>query len=58
VINAQLRGIDTEEEGEEEEEEPELPVAGDYERGGSRMCRAIASAKEDSGGFVLFSILY
>ncbi|KAH8145413.1 uncharacterized protein LAJ45_10535 [Morchella importuna] len=29
VINARLRGIDTEEEGEEEEEEPELPVAGD-----------------------------
>ncbi|RPB11694.1 hypothetical protein P167DRAFT_546256, partial [Morchella conica CCBAS932] len=34
VINARLRGIDTEEEGEEEEEEPELPVAGDYEGGG------------------------
>ncbi|KAH0604975.1 uncharacterized protein H6S33_004957, partial [Morchella sextelata] len=36
VINAQLRGIDTEEEGEEEEEKPELPVAGDYERGGEQ----------------------
>ncbi|KAH8144503.1 uncharacterized protein LAJ45_11478 [Morchella importuna] len=34
VINARLRGIDTEEEGEKEEEEPELPVAGDYEGGG------------------------
>lgn len=34
MINARLRGIDTEEEGEEEEEEPELPVAGDYEGGG------------------------
>jgi hypothetical protein len=29
VINAQLRGIDTEEEGEEEEEEPKLSVAGE-----------------------------
>jgi hypothetical protein len=36
VIDAQLRGIDTEEEGEEEEEEPGLPVAGDYERGGEQ----------------------
>jgi hypothetical protein len=34
VIDAQLRGIDSEEEGEEEEEEQELPVAGDYEGGG------------------------
>ncbi|RPB07084.1 hypothetical protein P167DRAFT_579681 [Morchella conica CCBAS932] len=33
VINARLRGIDTQEEGEEEEEEPELPVAGDYKGG-------------------------
>jgi hypothetical protein len=36
VINYQLRGIDTEEEGEEEEEEPELPVVGDYEREGEQ----------------------
>ncbi|KAH0602464.1 uncharacterized protein H6S33_008803 [Morchella sextelata] len=34
VIHAQLRGIDSEEEGEEEEEEQELPVAGDCEGGG------------------------
>jgi hypothetical protein len=38
VINAQLRGIDTKEEMEEEEEEPELPVAGNYERGGGAGC--------------------
>jgi hypothetical protein len=31
VINAQLRGIDTEEEVDEKEEGQELPVAGDYE---------------------------
>jgi hypothetical protein len=36
VINAQLRSIDTEEEGEEEEEELKLPVAGDYEREGKQ----------------------
>ncbi|KAH0607332.1 uncharacterized protein H6S33_003320, partial [Morchella sextelata] len=54
VINAQLRGVDTEEEGEEEEEEPELPIVGEYKGGGVRMCTTIASAKEDSGGFVLF----
>ncbi|KAH8152788.1 uncharacterized protein LAJ45_03013 [Morchella importuna] len=59
VINARLRGINTEEEGEEEEEEPELPVAGDYEGGGGRrMCRTITSAKGDSGGFRLIRILY
>ncbi|KAH8155094.1 uncharacterized protein LAJ45_00103 [Morchella importuna] len=58
VINARLRGIDTEEEGEEEEEELELPVAGDYEGGGRRMCRTITSAKGDSGGFLLIRILY
>ncbi|KAH0609144.1 uncharacterized protein H6S33_001372 [Morchella sextelata] len=34
VIYAQLRGIDSEEEGEKEEEEQELPVAGDCEGGG------------------------
>jgi hypothetical protein len=58
VISGQLRGIDTEEEGEEVEEEPELPVVGDYERGESRICRTIASMKGDSGGFVFFHILY
>ncbi|KAH0611883.1 uncharacterized protein H6S33_009935, partial [Morchella sextelata] len=34
VIHAQLRGIDSEEKGEEEEEEQELPVAGDCEGSG------------------------
>jgi hypothetical protein len=36
VINAQLCSIDTEEEEKEEEEELELPVEGDYERGGEQ----------------------
>ncbi|KAH0602905.1 uncharacterized protein H6S33_008555, partial [Morchella sextelata] len=34
VINAQLCGIDTEDEEKKEEEKSELPVVGDYERAG------------------------